>query len=95
MTHKVFQGRAVGVLADLVAPDSAVARGLLRRAAHAVHGQALVALVSPAERGRFLAAGFLPSHKSIRFIGKPLAEGVGLATDRAAWHFTLGDTDIF
>jgi hypothetical protein len=95
VTHKVFQGRAVGVVADLVAPDAGVARGLLRRAARAVRGQALVALVSPAERGRYLAAGFLPTHKSIRFIGKPLAGGVRLPTDRAAWHFALGDTDIF
>jgi GNAT superfamily N-acetyltransferase len=95
VTHKRFQGRAVGVVADLVAVTGRAARSLLRRSARAVRGQAIVALVSPAERGRYLAAGFLPTHKSIRFIGKPLAVGVELAAERAAWHLALGDTDIF
>jgi GNAT superfamily N-acetyltransferase len=95
VTHKRFQGRAVGAVADLVAPEAGIARSLLRRAARAVQGQALVALVSPAQRARYLAAGFVPTHRSIRFIGKPLADGVRLATGRAAWYFTLGDTDIF
>jgi GNAT superfamily N-acetyltransferase len=95
VTHKRFQGRSVGVVADLVAASGRAARSLLRRAARAVTGQAVVALVSPAERARYLACGFLPTHKSIRFIGKPLGPGVDLPADRAAWHLALGDADIF
>jgi GNAT superfamily N-acetyltransferase len=95
VTHKRFEGRAVGVVADVVAPSARAARFLLRRAAASVSGQALLALVSPGERARFAASGFVPTHKSIRFIGKPLAPGVELATERAAWHLALGDMDIF
>lgn len=95
VTHKRFQGRAVGVVADLVARDDRSASSLLRRAARSVRAQALVALVSRPERGRYLAAGFVPTHKAIRFIGKPLAPDVELAADRDAWHLVLGDADIF
>jgi len=93
--HKVYAGRSVGVVADLVASPGA-ARALLRQCVLEVtDGQALVALVSPWQQRTFLAAGFLPTHRSIRFIGKPLQPGVTLASGRAAWHFTLGDMDIF
>jgi GNAT superfamily N-acetyltransferase len=95
VTHKRFQGRAVGAVADLVAVDGGAARSLLRRAARSVRGQALVALVNRPDRASFLAAGFVPSHKTIRFIGKPLAEGVELPAERNAWHLALGDADIF
>jgi GNAT superfamily N-acetyltransferase len=95
LTHKEFQGRAVGVVADLVALDGAAARSLLRRAARSVRGQALVALVNRGEGGRYAGAGFVPTHKTIRFIGKPLVDGVELAAERGAWHLQLGDADIF
>lgn len=95
VTHRRFRGHAVGVLADLVAPTGRAARALLRRAVRAVRGQALVALVPPRERARFLAGGFLPTHMTLRLIGKPLVPGVELAAERAAWHLTLGDTDLF
>jgi GNAT superfamily N-acetyltransferase len=94
VTHKRLQGHAVGVVADLVAPAGRVARALLRRSARSVHAEALVALVSPAERARYLAAGFVPTHRSLRFIGKPLVPDVDLAAERGAWHLALGDTDL-
>ena len=94
VTHKRFQGHPVGIVADLVAATGRAARTLLRRSARSVHAQALVALVSPSERSRYLAAGFVPTHRSIRFIGKPLAPGVDLAAERGAWHLALGDSDI-
>jgi GNAT superfamily N-acetyltransferase len=94
VTHKRFQGHPVGIVADLVAPTARAARSLLRRSARSVRAEALVALVSPAERARYLAAGFVPTHKAIRFIGKPLAPDVHLADEREAWHLTLGDSDI-
>jgi GNAT superfamily N-acetyltransferase len=95
VTHKRFQGRAVGVVADLVAADGRSARALLRRAARSVRGQALVALVNRSDRASYLAAGFVPTHRSIRFIGKPLADDVELRAERDAWHLALGDADIF
>ena len=95
VTHKRYQGWAVGVVADLVAVSGVAARSLLRRAARNVRGQALVALVNAPDRGRFLASGFVPTHKTISFIGKPLAPGVELAAERAAWQLALGDADIF
>ena len=95
VTHRRFQGRAVGVVAELVATRGAVARRLLRRAARSVRGQLLVALVGASERVRYLAAGFVPTHRTIRFIGKPLAPAVELAAGRRAWHLMLGDADIF
>jgi GNAT superfamily N-acetyltransferase len=95
VTHRRFRGHAVGVVADLIAVTGRAARALLRRAARAVRGRALVALVSPRERARYLAAGFVPTHMALRLIGKPFAPGVELAAERAAWHLTLGDTDLF
>ena len=95
VTHKRYQGRAVGVVADLVADGRRSARVLLCRAAHNVRAQALVALVNRPERASYVAAGFVPTHKAIRFIGKPLAPGFGLPTTRDAWYLALGDTDIF
>lgn len=95
VTHRRFRGHAVGVVADLVAVTGRVAAVLLRRAARAVRGHALVALVSPGERAPYLRAGFLPTHMTLRLIGKPLVPGVELAAERSAWHLTLGDTDLF
>jgi GNAT superfamily N-acetyltransferase len=95
VTHRRFQGRAVGAVADLVAVRAATARSLLRRAARTVRAQGLIALVDGSERGRYLAAGFVPAHRSIRLIGKPLVEGVELEAERGAWHFALGDSDLF
>lgn len=93
--RKVYAGRRVGVVADLVGSAPAC-RALLRRCARAARGvRLLVALVSPWQRRTFLAAGFVPTHRSIRFIGKPLRLGVALSAGRASWHFTLGDMDIF
>ena len=53
---------------------------------------ALIALVPSAQRRAFLRAGFLPTHKRIRFVGKSLD---GRALPDANWHFTLGDFDFF
>jgi hypothetical protein len=93
--RKVYAGRSVAVVADLVGSARAT-RALLRRCAREGRGlQALVALVSPWQQTRFLAAGFVPTHRTIRFIGKPLQPGVTLPEGRGAWHFTLGDMDIF
>jgi hypothetical protein len=95
LARKNHEGRTVGVVADLVGSPRACRRLLGRCAREARGVRALVALVSPWQRSTFLAAGFVPTQKSIRFIGKPLRPGVALPTGRDAWHFTLGDMDIF
>lgn len=95
VTYKVFAGRPVAAVADLVARTPRAARALLGSCAREVTGaRALLAFVSPPDRIVYLSSGFVPTHRSVRFIGKPLA-GVELATTRGAWRFTLGDMDVF
>ena len=68
----------------------------LRRAVAAVEADIAAAMVNPGEEPRFLAAGFLPTPRTIRFIGKRLtADAPELPKQRDAWHFTLGDLDFF
>ena len=90
--RKPHRGRAIAVLADLAAPADQVPR-LLRRAARASRARVLFALPAPEQRGAFLRAGFLPTNRTLHFIGKPLAGR--LDRDPRAWRFTLGDTDFF
>lgn len=91
-------GVAGGFLADLIAAptEREAVVALLRRALRDVRGgaDALIALPPPARahRAAFLQAGFLPTHKSIRFIGKTLRPEGRLA---GPWHFALGDFDFF
>ena len=40
-----------------------------------------------------LSLGFVPTPKSLHFIGKPLAGKLDL--DPREWRLTLGDTDFF
>jgi hypothetical protein len=79
--------------------ESAAVRALLRRAVDEVRGgaDALVLLPPPApvHRRALARAGFAPTNKKLRFIGKTLHEGAHVAGSAAAWHFTLGDFDFF
>jgi hypothetical protein len=50
---------------------------------------------APAHRRALVRAGFAPTNKKLRFIGKTLHEGARLDEDASAWHFTLGDFDFF
>jgi hypothetical protein len=55
-----------------------------------------VAMVNPGEERTYLAAGFVPTPRTIRFIGKRLTDDAAeLPKRRDAWHFTLGDLDFF
>jgi GNAT superfamily N-acetyltransferase len=62
---------------------------LLRAAGSAVP---TIALVPPEQRGAFLRAGFVPTPKSIRVLGKQLRPEGSLAGE---WQFQLGDFDVF
>lgn len=99
--HTFKHGVSAGFLADLVVDPRhvSVLRPLLARALDEVRGGAdALVLLPPRDRSQRLAlvrAGFLPTNKRLRFIGKPLAPGATLDGDGAAWHFTLGDFDFF
>ena len=99
--HTFKHGVSAGFLADLVAaPEDRVAvRALVARAVEEVRGSAdaLVLLPprSPIHRRALARAGFAPTNKKLRFIGKPLHDGVRIDERAEAWHFTLGDFDFF
>lgn len=68
----------------------------LGRALRQVDAQLAVAMVNPGEERSFLLRGFVPSPRTIRFIGKRLTgDAPPLPKRRDAWHFTLGDLDFF
>ena len=70
-------------------------RGLERALRH-VDAQIAVAMVNPGEERRFLLHGFVPTPRTIRFIGKRISEDAPpLPKRRDAWYFTLGDLDFF
>ena len=99
--HTFKHGVSAGFLADLVAaPDeTAAVRALVARAVEEVKGgaDALILLPprAPAHRRALVRAGFAPTNKKLRFIGKRLREDARLDEDASAWHFTLGDFDFF
>jgi hypothetical protein len=69
---------------------------LLRRCIRVVDADVGVALVNPGEERAYHSAGFVPSPRTIRFIGKRLVESApALPHERRAWRFSLGDLDFF
>ena len=91
VTHAVWHGFSSAVICDAMGGSS-----LLRRCVRAVDADVAVAMVNPSEARTYLAAGFLPTPRTIRFIGKRLTEDASeLPKRRDAWHFTLGDLDFF
>lgn len=90
VTHAVWHGYSSAVICE-----GGDARSL-RRAAAAVDANLAVALVNPGEERSYLAAGFVPTPRTIRFIGKRLTgDAPPLPHDRRAWHLELGDVDFF
>jgi len=88
VTHATWHGLSSAVVCEH-------GRGL-ERALRRVDAQIAVAMVNPGEELRFLAHGFVPTPRTIRFIGKRLTEDAPpLPKRREAWHFTLGDLDFF
>jgi GNAT superfamily N-acetyltransferase len=99
--HTFKHGVSAGFLADLVAApeDGDAVRALVARALAEVRGGADALVLLPprarAQRRALLAAGFAPTNKRLRFIGKVLHRSARLDERREAWHFTLGDFDFF
>jgi GNAT superfamily N-acetyltransferase len=90
VTHAVWHGFSSAVICE-----GGTARSL-RRAIASVDADVAAAMVNPGEERTYLAAGFVPSPRTIRFIGKRLVEDApSLPHARRAWHFTLGDLDFF
>ena len=89
--HKRHRGRAVALVADLAGP----VRPLLRASIAAVRPgvRLLFAVPGPGEAAAYLSCGFVPTPRSLHFMGKALAGT--LDVDPRAWRFTLGDTDFF
>jgi GNAT superfamily N-acetyltransferase len=91
VTHAVWHGFSSAVICEAVGGAS-----LLRRCVRAVDADLAVAMVNPGEERTYLAAGFVPTPRTIRFIGKRLTDDAAeLPKRRDAWHFTLGDLDFF
>jgi GNAT superfamily N-acetyltransferase len=93
VTHAFWHGYSSAVICD------AVGRGkssLLRRCVKAVDADIAVAMVNPGEERAYLGAGFLPTPRTVRFIGKRLSDDAPpLPRERRAWRFSLGDLDFF
>jgi hypothetical protein len=88
VTHADWHGYSSAVVCEH-------GRGL-NRALRLVDAQIAVAMVNPGEERRFLAHGFVPTPRTIRFIGKRIDENAPpLPKRRAGWYFTLGDLDFF
>ncbi len=91
VTHAVWHGYSSAVVCEAVGGPK-----LLRRCVQAVDADLAVAMVNPGEERTYLAAGFAPTPRTIRFIGKRLTDDAPeLPKRRDAWHFTLGDLDFF
>lgn len=91
VSHKVHEGTPIALVADLVGAP----RPLLRACLAAVRPgtRFLFALPAPEHRAAYLSFGFVPTPKTLHFMGKQLAGP--LNADPRAWRFTLGDTDFF
>jgi hypothetical protein len=88
VTHASWKGFSSAIVCEH-------GRGLERALRH-VDAQIAVAMVNPGEERRFLLHGFVPTPRTIRFIGKRLTDSAPpLPKTRDAWHFTLGDLDFF
>jgi len=92
VTHALWQGYSSAIVCDSWAARPA----LLRRAVAAVDSDLAIALVNPGEERAYLGAGFLPSPRTLRFIGKPLvADAPPIPKERRAWRIGFGDLDFF
>lgn len=88
VTHARWHGMSSAIVCEH-------GRGLEGALRH-VRARIAVAAVNPGEEARFIAHGFVPTPRTIRFIGKRLHDDAPpLPHERRAWRFALGDLDFF
>lgn len=93
VTHAVWQGYSSAIVCDAVGEGLTP---LLRAALAAVDSDLGIALVNRGEERAFLAAGFLPTPRTLRFIGKTLREDAPpVPARRREWRIAFGDLDFF
>jgi hypothetical protein len=86
------RGLETGMICTLVASTGRAARALLLRCAEEMRGvQILAALRPPVHTRAWLAAGFVPSPRTMTTLGKPLVEGEPLPADPV---YQFGDHDF-
>jgi GNAT superfamily N-acetyltransferase len=88
-----WHGFSVAVICEAVGMGLAQ---LVRACVEAVDSDLALAMVNPGDERAYLAAGFLPTPRSIPFVAKRLREEAPpLPRERSAWRFSLGDMDWF
>jgi hypothetical protein len=93
VTYADWHGWSSAIVCDAV---GRVGARLLRGCVGAVDADIAVAMVNPGEERAYLAAGFVPTPRTIRFIGKRIRDDAPpLPKERRAWRFSLGDLDFF
>lgn len=86
------RGLETGMICTLVAVTGTVAQALLLRCAEEMRGaQMLAALRPPVHTAAWLAAGFVPSPRTMTTLGKPLVEGEPLPAQPV---YQFGDHDF-
>ncbi|MBV8259189.1 MAG: hypothetical protein JO073_15375 [Actinobacteria bacterium] len=93
VTHAIWQGFSSAIVMDAAGEGLTP---LLREAVGAVDSDIAIALVNPGEERAYLGAGFLPTPRTMKYIGKPLREDAPpIPRERRAWRVTFGDVDFF
>lgn len=86
------RGLETGMICTLVASTGRATRALLLRCAEEMKGaQILAALRPPVHTAAWLAAGFVPSPRTMTTLGKPLVDGEPLPLDPV---YQFGDHDF-
>jgi len=86
------RGLETGMICTVIAATARVTRALLARCADELRGvQLLAALRPPAHQAAWLAAGFVPSQRTMAPLGKPLRAGISLPPAPA---LQFGDYDF-
>ena len=91
VTHAVWHGFSSAVICEAVGGPR-----VLRAGGELVDADSPSRWSIPARSAAISRAGFVPTPRTIRFIGKRLTDDAPeLPKRRDAWSFTLGDLDFF
>lgn len=93
VTHRLWHGFSLAVVCEAVGPGLG---GVVRRAVRAVDSELALAVVNPGEEPAYLAAGFLPTPKTMPLVARRLRDDARpLPSGRRGLRVTLGDMDFF